>query len=188
MLKNSLYARILAGAAGVALMLPAAPVSAAPEVAKTATQGTDVALEDGNLTGKILTSNGEPVDGAVVTLSKDGKEVGRTITKADGAYTIGGLNTGSYVLVTANGPVPVRLWSKAAAPTSAKTQLTVSQTAVRGASGGSNFTFMNQGMGGPINMVPILTTGAIIGASTFGIIQYQEAQDLQDELDELQTP
>ncbi len=109
MLKNSLYARIVTGAAGLTLLMQSIPVSAAPQVVKQVSLGTDVALEDGNLIGKVLTSNGKPVDGAVVTLHKDGKEVGKTVTKADGSYTIGGLTTGSYTLITAEGPVAVRL-------------------------------------------------------------------------------
>ena len=115
---------------------------AAPKIS----HGTDVAMVDGKLTGKLLTANGQPIDGAAITVLKDGKEVGKTVTAADGSYSIGDLKTGSHTIQTANGQQQVRLWAKEAAPASAKSQLTISQTAIRGQdfgegamSGGENF-------------------------------------------------
>lgn len=133
MLKNSLYARIVACATGVAMILPAMPVSAAPQAAaKQASRSTDLILTQGKLNGKLLNANGKPVEGAVVTVSKSGKEVARTVTQADGSYTVAELSSGSHVVSMADGQFPVRLWSKDAAPAAAKTQFTVAQTAVRG--------------------------------------------------------
>ncbi|MFO1005995.1 MAG: carboxypeptidase-like regulatory domain-containing protein [Planctomycetaceae bacterium] len=94
--------------------------------------GTDVALVEGKLTGKLLTANGQPIDGAVITVLKDGKEVGKAVTTSDGSYSIGDLKTGAHTIQTANGQQQVRLWAKDVAPASAKSQLTISQTAIRG--------------------------------------------------------
>jgi len=101
---------------------------AAPKIS----HGTDVALVDGKLTGKLLTANGQPIDGAVITVLKDGKEVGKAVTTSDGSYSIGDLKTGAHTIQTANGQQQVRLWAKELAPPSAKSQLTISQTAIRG--------------------------------------------------------
>lgn len=116
--------------------------AAAPKIS----HGTDVAMVDGKLTGKLLTANGQPIDGATITVLKDGKEVGKTVTASDGSYSIGDLKTGAHTIQTANGQQQVRLWAKEVAPASAKSQLTISQTAIRGQdlgegamSGGENF-------------------------------------------------
>jgi hypothetical protein len=149
MARQSTRVQIIACAVGIAhcsstcimaaekAAIPAAPPSAAtsstttPTVTKPA-HGTDVALVDGKLTGKLLTANGQPIDGAVVSVLKDGKEVGKAVTTSDGSYTISDLKTGAHVIQTANGQQQVRLWAKEVAPASAKSQLTISQTAIRG--------------------------------------------------------
>jgi hypothetical protein len=204
---------------------PAAPPSAAtsstttPTVTKPA-HGTDVALVDGTLTGKLLTANGQPIDGAVVSVLKDGKEVGKAVTTSDGSYTISDLKTGAHVIQTANGQQQVRLWAKEVAPASAKSQLTISQTAIRGqgveeggmaggesfggegAGGnggfGSNFGnfggFGGGGLGGGLaglsgaSMGTLLMGGLAIGAASFAAVQVSENQQLQDQLDQLQSP
>ena len=204
---------------------PSAPPSAAtsstttPAVTKPAL-GTDVALVDGKLTGKLLTANGQPIDGAVVSVLKDGKEVGKAVTTSDGSYTISDLKTGAHVIQTANGQQQVRLWAKEVAPASAKSQLTISQTAIRGqgveeggmaggesfggegAGGnggfGSNFGnfggFGGGGLGGGLaglsgaSMGTLLMGGLAIGAASFAAVQVSENQQLQDQLDQLQSP
>jgi hypothetical protein len=105
-----------------------AETPAAPKIS----HGTDVALVDGKLTGKLLTANGQPIDGAVITVLKDGQEVGKAVTTSDGSYSIGDLKTGAHTIQTANGQQQVRLWAKELAPPSAKSQLTISQPAIRG--------------------------------------------------------
>ncbi len=168
MLKNNLYARIIACAAGVAMILPAMPVSAAPQATQQVRQGTDVVLVKGELHGKLLTSNGKPVAGAVVKASKNGKLVATTVTKQDGSYALTGLSSGTHTVTLANGQFPVRLWSKDTAPTASKTQLTVSQTAVRG-------QFMDDcgcPMWGNIAIGALAATGVILGA-----VALKEAND-----------
>ncbi len=193
MLKNSLYARIVACATGVAMILPAMPVSAAPKATQQVRQGTDVVLTGGKLTGKLLNSNGKPVDGALVAVEKNGKLVGKTVTKSDGSYTVAGLSSGTHTITLADGQFPVRLWSKEAAPAAAKTQLTVSQTAVRG-------QFMDDcgcPVWGNIAVGAIAVTALIVALVALdeaeeaenqnGNLQAQ-IQDLQDQLDALQSP
>lgn len=132
MLRNSMFARIIACAAGVSMIVPAMPVTAAPQVKQQVRQGTDVVLSGGKLQGKLLSANGKPIEGAVVAVAKNGKVMAKTVTRADGSYSLSGLAGGTHDVLVADGQFPVRLWSKETAPASAKAQLTVSQTAVRG--------------------------------------------------------
>ncbi len=169
MLKNSLYARIVACAAGVAMIMPAMPVSAAPQTAsKEVRQGTDLVITQGKLNGKLLDANGKPVEGAVVTVAKNGKEVARTVTKVDGSYTVTELSSGNHTISMAEGQFPVRLWSKAAAPAAAKDQFTVAQTAVRG-------QFVD-GEGYPI-WSHVLPLAVAVAALVVGFVALDEAQD-----------
>ena len=179
MLKNSLYARIIACAAGVAMIMPAMPVSAAPQASQQVRQGTDVVLSGGKLTGRLLNSNGKPVEGALVAVEKNGKLVAKTVTKTDGSYTVAGLTSGTHTVTLADGQFPVRFWSKDAAPAAAKTQLTVSQTAVRG-------QFMDDcgcPVWGNIAVAAIAVTALIVA-----IVEINKVNDLEDKLDDLQSP
>jgi hypothetical protein len=167
MLKNSLYARIVACAAGVAMMMPAMPVSAAPQAASNqARQGTDLVITQGKLNGKLLNANGKPVEGAVVTVAKNGKEVARTVTKTDGSYAVTGLSSGNHTISMADGQFPVRLWSKEAAPTAAKDQFTVAQTAVRG-----------QYVDEFHNEILVIVAVVAVTALVVGFVALDEAQD-----------
>ena len=91
MLRNSMFARIIACAAGVSMIVPAMPVTAAPQVKQQVRQGTDVVLSGGKLQGKLLSANGKPIEGAVVAVAKNGKVMAKTVTRADGSYSLSGL-------------------------------------------------------------------------------------------------
>ncbi len=175
MLKNSIYARIVACAAGVAMVLPAVPVMAAPQAAQHVFQGTDVVLVGGKLTGRVVTANGRAIEGAVIKIAKNGQPVAQTVTKADGSYSLAGLANGTHSVTLGDGQIPVRLWSKEAAPTSAMTQLTLSQTVVRGQDGESLF-------------VPFVVGGVLVTTLVIAVIALDKVNDLQDEVDALQTP
>lgn len=168
MLRKSLCARLVACAAGAAMLLPAMPVSAAPQSAQQVRQGNDVVLSGGKLSGKLLNANGKAVEGAVVAVSKDGKVVARTVTKADGTYTVAGLSSGSYNMSIGEAQFPVRMWNKEAAPASAKAQLNVSQTAVRGQ--------LMDDCGCPI-WTNIAIAGVAAAALTIGIISLTDDND-----------
>lgn len=132
MLRNSMYARIIACAAGVSMIVPVMPVSAAPQVTRQVSRGTDIVLVKGELNGKLLNANGKPIDGAVVSVSRNGKTVAKTATLTDGSYTVKGLSSGTHTVSMADGQFPVRLWSEQAAPANSHSQFVVAETAVRG--------------------------------------------------------
>lgn len=168
MLRNSISARLIACAAGVAMLAPAMPVSAAPQAGQQVRQGNDVVLSGGKLSGKLLNANGKPVEGTVVTASKDGKLVARTTTQADGSYVLNGLKSGSYTMSIGESQFPVRAWNKDSAPAVAKNQLNVSQTAVRGQ--------LMDDCGCPI-WTNIAIAGVAAAALTVGIISLTDDDD-----------
>ena len=157
MFRKSLCARLIACAAGAALVLPGLPVNAAPAAAQQVRQGTDVVLSGGQLTGQLLDANGKAIEGAVVALSKDGKVIGRTVTKADGSYSLTGLKAGAYNLSIGKTQMPVRLWNKESAPVAAKTQLNASEVIVRG-------------QDGSIDTTTLVVGGLAVGGLTVGVI------------------
>ena len=179
MLKNTLYARVLACAAGVMLVMPAMPVSAAPKTTQQVRQGLDVVLKGNTLQGKLLSANGKPVAGAAVAVTKNGKLVAKTITKTDGSYTVPGLTSGTHTVTLGEGQFPVRLWSKEVAPASAMAQLTVSQTAVRG-------QFVDEC--GCLIWGNAAIGAVALAALTVGIINVVKLDHIDDKLDDICSP
>ncbi len=179
--KNARLTCFVICATGVALWIPTLPVQAGSKPAQHVRLGTDVLLVKGTLTGHLLDSHGKPLDGAVVKVAKDGKQIAQTVTTADGTYTIGGLTPGLHTISMADGQFPVRLWSPKAAPTSAKTQLTVSKTAIRGQLLGSGGATLG-------SFATVGALGVAVVAGSIAVTQSQEINDLQDEIDQLQTP
>lgn len=183
---KSLGARVLAMAAGVLLLIPTLPVQAAPQAMHSVRTGTDLVLVDGVLSGQLLSANGQAVAGAVVTVSRNGQEVARTVTLTDGSYQIKGLASGNHTVSLAGSQFPVRLWSKVAAPPAAKNQLTVTQTAVRG-----------QFLDGDGNLIVTNIVIGSVAATALGLAIHEhlehedledDIQDLQDQIDSLVSP
>lgn len=179
MKKLSRYSITAAFAACGALMTPSVPVWAAPQETRPVRQGVDLLITQGSLQGRLLDANGKPVAGAPVFVSKNGRTIASTSTQANGAYRVAGLSAGAHTIVIADGQIPVRLWTAETAPTSAKRQLTVSQTAVRG-------QFVDAA-GEPIwGNVAIGVVAA--AALAVAIVNTSKLSDLDDDLDNLQSP
>lgn len=58
----------------------------------------DVLAQATGLKGKIRANNGQGISGAVVTVSKDGREAGSTRTASDGGFLLTGIDPGFYSL------------------------------------------------------------------------------------------
>ncbi len=87
---------------------------------------TDVALsEDGTAIGRVLTSNGTPVDGAQVVIRQGDEIFAKLITSKDGQFSSPGLRAGVYTIATVQGGGLYRLWPQNIAPPSAKSQALV---------------------------------------------------------------
>ncbi len=173
------YSVALAFAACCVLICPAFPAMAAPGGVQQVRQGTDIVIENGVLRGCFLDANGQPVVGASVIVSKNGQVVARATTLSNGAYRVAGLSEGSHTIKFSDGEFPVRLWSKEAAPASAKAQFTVARTAVRG-------QFVDE-LGYPIwGNIAIGVVAA--SALTVAIVNTAKLSDINDNLDNLQSP
>jgi hypothetical protein len=84
------------------------------------TEAIDVVLDSGNtLRGRFVDAEGQPIDGAVVTLSQGTEAAARTTTNADGVFELRRVPNGSYRLACGSAAGRVRCWSTAAAPPNA---------------------------------------------------------------------
>lgn len=99
----------------------------------------DVALQpEGRFRGQVLDAEGLSLDGAVVTVFQEGRQVARTVTDADGQFVFNGLSAGVYRVSAGPSSGFYRLWAPQTAPPAAsqETTLVASGPAVRGQTGG----------------------------------------------------
>jgi hypothetical protein len=125
------WARGAAIIAGLNLAVPQAMVFAAEApVTKPAKQqkAKDVKLTSaGELNGRVVTAEGKAVDGAAVTISQNGKPVGKAMSTASGEFKVNGLKTGLYQVSTVQQTQFIRVWPQDVAPPSAAPQATLVQ-------------------------------------------------------------
>lgn len=77
----------------------------------------DVELSaNGTLYGQVFTSEGRPVDNAIVELRHQGSAVARTATAVDGQFVIDGVRGGAHEVAVGSLATPVRLWKSGTAP------------------------------------------------------------------------
>ncbi|MCA9024168.1 MAG: carboxypeptidase regulatory-like domain-containing protein [Planctomycetaceae bacterium] len=101
---------------------------------------TDVALtDDGRVTGRVLTTNGAPIDGTRVVVRQGEQIFAKMVTNKEGQFTSEGMRAGVYTIATVQGGGLYRLWPKNIAPPSSKTQalLVTNEPVVRAQFGGS---------------------------------------------------
>ena len=201
MRKHSLTERIVLGLAMAGLLVPSAGFAGTPvapiaagtvssAAAHTATV-TDVAVAGSKLSGVLLSSAGQPIDGAIVNVFQGETCVGTTTTARDGRYSLP-VSGGQHYVVVANGAQQiVRTWDATIAPPAARESVTLVQavgtvraqddcydTCVPGAGGcGGGF-----GGGGVILGAAGIATGAILGG-----IAISRANDAEDEADAAQA-
>ena len=138
----------------------------------------------GNLRGSVVSAEGQPLDGAVISVHRNGQEVARTVTRADGTFEVAGLRTGVHELTVGQQVVPVRCWSEETAPAASQDQaVLVEGHVVRGQDGG---------MCGPcgvmgLDLITLWTVGAATGALVLAAINQADLNDIQDQLNQLQN-
>lgn len=136
----------------------------------------DIALSaGGTLHGKVLSDQGQPLDGAVVTLRRGEAELGRVTSNADGNFEFANLRSGLYVVETPVAQRAIRAWSPEIAPPGAKQSvLMAQQTVMRGQLG-----FLD----------PVSTTTLILGIAgvTLGGIAVADISDVKDIVERLPT-
>src|SRR5262249_12234586 len=113
MLKSMDWARGAALIAGLNLAIPQAMLFAAdaPVTQPAGKSVKDINLTSGgDLTGKVVTSEGKGVDAAPVVISQAGKPVSKAVTTAKGEFKVTGLKTGVYQVSSGRAAQFVRVW------------------------------------------------------------------------------
>lgn len=136
MKRSSRLARTAALLATVGLVVPApvlaqppatrpqAPAAAPRPSAPASRPITDVSLgEGGLLKGRMVDSQGKPLDGAVITLTQSDRRIAQATTNAQGEFAVRNLKGGVYQVATPQGTKIVRAWAPQTAPPSAKEAL-----------------------------------------------------------------
>ncbi|MCA9079220.1 MAG: carboxypeptidase regulatory-like domain-containing protein [Planctomycetaceae bacterium] len=109
--------------ATAALLLVPPPLLAADRPVATSA-AKDISLtRDGQLQGRVLDSQGRPVEGASLRIRKGDQEQGQAITADQGEFRFAGMKSGLYVLEVAGQPHQLRLWSPQIAPPGAVNDL-----------------------------------------------------------------
>jgi hypothetical protein len=150
--------------------LTASPVAAVPIA--------DVALSaDGMIRGRVLSANGKPIDGAQVVI-RQGKDVlDKKITDKEGQFAFPGVRPGVYSIATVQGSGLYRVWPRNIAPPSARPQalLMTQEPVMRAQFGGST-------------LADWTTIGLGAAGLTVGIISLDKINDLEDDVNKLQSP
>jgi hypothetical protein len=173
-------------AAGFGLATPRCALQAAEKPAAKAV--ADVALSaEGDLAG-VVTSNGKaPVDGALVTLSKQGQVVAKTTTNEQGEFSLVGVKGGVYELKAGPSTKLVRVWNEKSAPPSAADHATMVVNPTVRAQGGPVVDDPYYEMGG-VDFLSIATLATSAGALAVGIVDLAKINDVQDDVDKLASP
>jgi hypothetical protein len=167
--------------AGLGLLTPRCVLHAGEAPARKAA-AVDIALdESGDLAGAVVATDGKPIDGAVVTLSKQGKPVARTTTNEAGAFALASVKGGTYEIQAGDSARIVRVWNADAAPPAAAegATLVVGQT-VRGQDGYYE--------AGGFDFLTMATLATSAGALAIGIVNQADLNDLKDDVDDLASP
>ena len=149
------------------LIMPQAAFAAPPAKASN-----DVALAaNGTLTGVLLTKEGKPLDGAVVSVRRGGKEMGTAVSTTRGNFAVAGLSSGVYDVVVGEKVIPVRAWTAEVAPPNARAEaLIVVGHVARG-----------QEMMG-MDIITLWTLTASTGALILAAINQADLNDIKDDL------
>lgn len=184
--------------------MAAESTAATPIVQQTAQKAADVALtEDGLLVGAAYTPDGKHLDGAMVVISQNGKEVVRTNTDKNGAFAVAQMKTGTYQIGIGDKVAPIRVWTAQTAPPKAKKKaILVTGEIVRGQdtyyeSGHQDYyEYCPDGDcppagGGPLlglDIITLATVGAATTAAVVTIINLNKLNDIEDQLDDIASP
>ncbi len=158
------------------LLVPRLDVLAA-DTAAPAVQ--DVALTPaGEFAGLVVSAEGLPVEAAQVTLSQGDDVVAQATTNSQGMFRVAGITGGVYRVSAGNGTADFRAWSTNAAPPNAYPQAVIV----------TGNTVRAQGEILGIDAVTLWILTASTGALILAAMNQNDLNDLQDEVDMLQSP
>lgn len=149
---------------------PIAQVPVAQAPAKEVAPVVDVTLVGGELQGRLVDTQGQPLAGAVVDIQAGNNSIAQTNTDAQGQFAVKGLKGGTYRIAAGNETRTVRAWTERTAPPAAKTGFTmVAQSpAVRGQFGG-----VTPGM--------VLLTSGVIAGVVLGAVSVSQNDDIKNQ-------
>lgn len=99
------------------MVIPQAALAEVAVAKRQAVKTLDVTLHDGGLfVGQVVTSEGKVKSGVEVSILQTGQELARTKTDKMGRFAVTGMTGGAYQVATTSGQIPVRTWTKEAAP------------------------------------------------------------------------
>ncbi|MAT14022.1 MAG: hypothetical protein CMJ46_01985 [Planctomyces sp.] len=132
----------------------------------------------GAMVGKVVDGQGQIVEGAAVTIVKDGKELVKTVSNAKGLFGARNMTAGTYKVTAGQGTREFHLWTAQTAPPKslAKAVIVSDSQIVRG-----------QPVMGGIDIITGLLLAGVATGTTFAIINNGEINDLEDKLDEQNT-
>ena len=122
-MKTLRYIQWMAAAAAVVMMIGPHPIFAAQTQTNANSQAviSDIRLASGGLLeGRLVDSQAQPVENALVTILHDRLEIARAKTDANGAFQVGGLRGGVHQIAGPSGTATCRLWQAGMAPPSAR--------------------------------------------------------------------
>jgi hypothetical protein len=193
LIKRSATAAALA-VSGWCATVDAAPVTHKPAVrdvsvpgrSKTSSQMIDIALDDKRvLRGRFVDSEGQPIDGAVVTLRQSDRVIARSTTLHDGTFEIERVPSGTYRLSCGSASGQIRCWTSDAAPPNAVIDgVTFQDNVVRGQA-----VVLAPALLGSSAMTTAAASGAAIGGvATFAAVDSGSSSHSTPTTAETSTP
>jgi hypothetical protein len=106
------------------MVVPIPALQAADRPAAPVAMSRDVALSaDGMLRGQVLSPQGLGVPGVHVAVSSAARDLGSTVTNAEGRFEIAGLKGGVLTLAAGQSRTTVRAWTPKAAPPASQSEV-----------------------------------------------------------------
>ena len=134
-MKKIRFLQWIATITAVASMVTAQPIYAAVNQAPRTATIIDISLlEGGLLEGKLLSTQGQPIQESAVTILQNGLEVARTKTSEEGVFQVAGLRGGVHQIVGKTGTTTCRFWEPGTSPPAANQAAIIvsTDTLVRG--------------------------------------------------------
>ena len=137
---------------------------------------TDVSLSaNGSLSGRVVDSQGQALEGAAVVVRQGEKNIAKTVTNKDGAFQVNELRNGVYEVVAANQLQVCRLWNERTAPPAARDQvlLVADEHVVRG---------QDYGGAGVVDPFMVVLVGGVVATAVMQGIAIGQNNDIKDQL------
>jgi hypothetical protein len=131
-------------------------------------RSTDIALQSGLLTGKVVNTQAQPVAELPIQLLHGDTVIATVTSDENGEFAVRGLRSGGHVIRIGANQHPVRFWGAQAAPPAATSNIAivVDELIVRGQGCGDDGCGESAGLCGiPVNPMALLLIGGATAAT-----------------------